>query len=130
MLAWVKLSTDATNSTTWVPTWWSSFIIQGWIPTSVVNFSLEAIPLNIQRIRSALQRLPRPVLERLPVSNKDQALRCKTSIPPEALGGHAANRRSAASHAVDAAAASNKHDYSSSCLDDDDVEQTKRLKLY
>lgn len=47
---------------------------QGWIPSSVVNLSLEAIPLNIQRIRNTLQQLPPPLLASLPTLNQAQSL--------------------------------------------------------
>jgi hypothetical protein len=40
----------------------------------VVNLSLEAIPLNIQRIRNTLQQLPPPLLATLPALNKAQSL--------------------------------------------------------
>lgn len=59
---------------------------KGWIPTSVVNFSLEAVTLNIQRIRSALQRLPEDVLTSLRQINSARkssaaALKCKRKTP-------------------------------------------------
>ncbi len=38
--------------------------MQGWIPTPVVNFALEAIPLNIARVRTALSHTPPATLER------------------------------------------------------------------
>jgi hypothetical protein len=40
----------------------------------VVNLSLEAIPLNIQRIRNTLQQLPPPLLASLPTLNQAQSL--------------------------------------------------------
>lgn len=51
---------------------------KGWIPTSVVNFSLEAIPLNIHRIGAALQRLPHTVLANLAQRNQDSYQRSCT----------------------------------------------------
>lgn len=63
-----------------------SVILQGWIPTSVVNFSLEAIPLNIQRIRAALDRMPPALLQQLSERNKHQAAACKQLPPIETLG--------------------------------------------
>jgi hypothetical protein len=60
---------------------------QGWIPTSVINWSLEAIPLNIQRVRDAVRRLaPAGVLDALPDCNRQQGEECRKAPPLEALG--------------------------------------------
>lgn len=51
-------------------------VLQGWIPTSVINWSLEAIPLNIQRVRAAVERLGPAMLALLPESNMQQGAAC------------------------------------------------------
>lgn len=50
---------------------------KGWIPSAIVNMSLEAIPLNIARLRGALARLPPELAERLGALNLQQAARAK-----------------------------------------------------
>lgn len=59
---------------------------QGWIPTTVKNLSLEAIPLNIQRVRGAVARLGPAVMAALPEYNRQQGAQCNKRPPVEALG--------------------------------------------
>ncbi|WIA30087.1 hypothetical protein OEZ86_000182 [Tetradesmus obliquus] len=80
---------------------------KGWIPTSVVNFSLEAIPLNIDRIRSTLQQLGSGTLAQLPRLNRSQAEACGR-LPPLhmlGLGGSALHAAAAAEARAKTAAA-------------------------
>ncbi|KAI8469794.1 MAG: hypothetical protein J3K34DRAFT_274967 [Monoraphidium minutum] len=50
---------------------------KGWIPSAIVNLSLEAIPLNLLRLRSALKQLPPGLAGRLGVMNLRQAAGAK-----------------------------------------------------
>lgn len=52
----------------------------------MINWSLEAIPLNIQRVRDAVQRLGPAVMEALPDCNRQQGEECSKRPPLEALG--------------------------------------------
>jgi hypothetical protein len=53
----------------------------------VINWSLEAIPLNIARVREAVQRLgPAGVMDALPDCNRHQGEECSKRPPLEALG--------------------------------------------
>lgn len=60
--------------------------LQGWIPTSVINWSLEAIPLNITRVRAAMERLEPDLLAMLPESNRQQGAACTKRPAREQLG--------------------------------------------
>lgn len=59
---------------------------KGWIPTSVINWSLEAIPLNITRVRAAMERLDPDQLALLPESNRQQGAACTKRPAREQLG--------------------------------------------
>lgn len=48
--------------------------------------SLEAIPLNIQRVRGAVARLGPAVMAALPEYNRQQGAQCRKRPPVEALG--------------------------------------------
>lgn len=61
-------------------------LVQGWIPTSVINWSLEAIPLNITRVRAAMERLDPDQLALLPESNRQQGAACTKRPAREQLG--------------------------------------------
>lgn len=58
----------------------------GWIPTSIINWSLEAIPLNIQRVRAAVARLGPAVMAALPDCNRQQGEECPKRPPLDLLG--------------------------------------------
>jgi hypothetical protein len=60
-------------------------LLQGWIPTSVINWSLEAIPLNIQHVRAAVARLGADVLESLADSCRHHEAGSK-AVPRHFLG--------------------------------------------
>jgi hypothetical protein len=61
-------------------------LLQGWIPTSVINWSLEAIPLNIQHVRAAVARLGPDVLDTLADSSRHEEEGC-SKVPPRHLLG-------------------------------------------
>jgi hypothetical protein len=61
-------------------------VMQGWIPTAVVNLSLEAMPLNISRIRAVLAHMTPVQQAQLPQLIKLQQSGCDKLPPADSLG--------------------------------------------
>eukprot|EP00775_Hariotina_reticulata_P006458 gene6458-6687_t len=59
---------------------------KGWIPTAVVNLSLEAMPLNISRIRAVLAHMTAAQQAQLAQLIKFQQCRCGKLPPADSLG--------------------------------------------
>jgi hypothetical protein len=95
----------------------------------------QAIPLNIDRIRSTLQQLSPDTLAQLPLLNRSQADECKRLPPLHLLGPggsalHAAAAAAARANAATAAAAAagpgaTANAYGSNFVDDDDADAGK-----
>lgn len=60
---------------------------RGWIPSPIVNLSLEAIPLNLVRLRGVLAQLPEDAARRL---NERHARQARLAKPAAGAGGGAA----------------------------------------
>jgi hypothetical protein len=46
--------------------------MQGWVPCWAVNFAMEAVPLNIARIRKLLGAMPEAMRQRLTAAPREQ----------------------------------------------------------